>query len=522
MTRHRIPALPVKPALFALLALLLGCAQALAQLPRALVDAASLRAELASRPGSEQLLVLDASPTPRQQAAHIPGAVNADFYAYGLNPGDTQAMQDRLRRWGVRNDAAQRIVVYDAGADHVAARVYFDLVSHGVAPERIRLLDGGLHQWKAQGGATQQGASARPTAGDLDAAPVGRWRADLPEVLARRSVLLDALDPPFYFGAMKFLERGGHLPGALNLPASSLFRADKTFVPVDELSARLQRMGVRREQAPISYCGGGVAAAVPFFALQALLGWDEARLYPGSQREYLLDERQLPLWQEAQPVALRDRAWLDGWGQPLLRQMDAVHYTLVDLRPAEDFARERMPHAINLPIERWRALRHQPQQLAAWLGSQGLTRGQEAVLVSARAGLDADKALALVLLESLGQWRVSLLRDTLTDWELMGAALDKGGPLPVPRARDYLVLPRDGLLATGDEGASALQLDASVGLNLPALQQAATPWRRWELLTQSGVQPDAPLLATATDPGDAALGYLLLRSLGLPQIRVRL
>ena len=35
-----------------------------------------------------------------------------------------------------------------------------------MAPERIRLLDGGLHQWKAQGGATQQGASARPTAGD--------------------------------------------------------------------------------------------------------------------------------------------------------------------------------------------------------------------------------------------------------------------------------------------------------------------------------------------------------------------
>lgn len=522
MSRRRVPALPVKPALFALLALLLGCAQVLAQLPRALVDAAGLRAELASRPGSEQLLVLDASPTPRQLVAHIPGAVNADFYAYGLNPGDAAAMQDRLRRWGVRNDAAQRIVIYDAGADHVAARVYFDLISHGVAPGRIRLLDGGLHQWKAQGGATQQGPSPRPSAGDLDAARMARWRADLPEVLARRSVLLDALDPPFYFGAMKFLERGGHLPGALNLPASSLFRADKTFVPVDELAARLQRMGVRREQAPISYCGGGVAAAVPFFALQALLGWDEARLYPGSQREYLLDERQLPLWQEARPLPQRDRAWLDGWGQPLLRQMDAVHYTLVDLRPAEDFARERMPHAINLPIERWRALRHQPQQLAAWLGHQGLTRGQEAVLVSDRAGLDADKALALVLLESLGQWRVSLLRDTLADWELMGGALDRGGPLPAARGRDYMAMPQDGLLARSAEGLTALPLDAATGLNLPTLQQAGSAWRRWELLRQSGVQPDTPLLVTAADPGDAALGYLLLRSLGLPQLRVRL
>ncbi len=519
------------------LALLLVPTAAMATPSRALINASELRAELAVSTKRERLLLLDASPTPAFRAAHIPGAVLADFYAYGLNPGGPAQMQQRLRLWGVRPDEGQRIVVYDGGGTHMAPRLFFDLISHGVAASRIRLLDGGLHQWRLQGGPLATGAPDAVEPGDI-AVEVSdaRWRAELPEVLARRAILMDALDPPYYFGAQRFMDRGGHLPGAMNLPASSLFRADKTFVPAVELEARLARLGLRREQSVISYCGGGVAAAVPFFALHALLDWQQVKLYVGSQREYLLDDRQLPMWQDTRPLLLRDRVWLEGWGQPMLRQMNAVHFALVDLRPRADFEREHLPYAIPMPMDRWRALRKQPQQLAQWLAEQGLQRSQEVVLVSGNSGLDADKALAMVLLESVGQWRVSLLRDTVDEWALSGGALEKGeGKLrasaqtyPMQAAAEWVVQPADSI--------SAVVLDLDVrqpersgdGVSLPLalmLEPSGQPrsaWQRWEQLMKAGVASDATLIVRASDPGDAALGFVLLRQLGLPTLKVRL
>jgi thiosulfate/3-mercaptopyruvate sulfurtransferase len=507
-----------------------------AQTPRALIDATTLRQQMGS---ASAPLLLDASPTPRFQKAHIPGAVSADFYVYGMNPGDTAAMQQRLRRWGVSQDPGQKIVIYDAGADNTAARVYFDLLAHGVPASRLQLLDGGLHQWQQQGGAVQPGAGAKPAEGNFQAQePKAQLGATLSEFVSlsgqpAKGRLVEALEPQYYYGGEKMFQRGGHVPNALMLPWRDLFNEDKTFKKPEEIAKQLSHLGLRADQPAISYCGGGVAAAVPFFAMRALLDWPQARLYVGSQREYLMDERQLPLQTYADPSLLRDRAWLSGWNNPLLRMFNASHITVLDLRGAEAFAKERLPGAINLPFAEWRALRNNPAGLAEKLSAAGARPDRELVLVSDRSGLSSDKALALLMLNELGHRRASLLSESVDDWALAGGEMEKGPAKPAMPGGAWAAAAKVSTQSPAssmpslrvDIGAGLAPLDGrSVPLQLTQLLQAngepKSAYLLWEALQAAGVDRYANLQIRAADPADAATAHALLRLAGYPRFRL--
>jgi 3-mercaptopyruvate sulfurtransferase SseA len=68
-------------------------------------------------------------------------------------------------------------------------------------------------------------------------------------------------------------------------------------------------LGVRPEQQVYSYCGGGIAAAVPFFALRQIAGYPQVKLYVGSQLDWVRDSRDLPLWTYAAPHLARSAPW---------------------------------------------------------------------------------------------------------------------------------------------------------------------------------------------------------------------
>jgi thiosulfate/3-mercaptopyruvate sulfurtransferase len=110
-----------------------------------------------------RVLSLDASFTHQHRAGHIPGSASADLYRHGSEEPDTATMAECIRRWGL--SPGKTVVTYDQGGDWPAARLFHDLVVHGVAAAQLRLLDGGLARWKALGGALATGASAEPPRG---------------------------------------------------------------------------------------------------------------------------------------------------------------------------------------------------------------------------------------------------------------------------------------------------------------------------------------------------------------------
>lgn len=406
------------------------CAHAAAD-PTRLIDAATLLREL-PRGG---WLVLDASMPQGRRAGHIEGSVHADPFATTARGGTPAQVQQRYRAWGVKADATQRIVVVDEGGTWGAARLFWDLHHHGVPLARLHLLDGGMAAWRAAGGALRTDASAPPAPGDvsLPPQPDERLRVRLPEFLAATAdpqghAVVEALPPEYFFGAVGWFDRPGHVPHAKLWPAEDFFNADKTWKRGPALQAMAAGLGITPQQRVLAYCGGGGAAAVPVFALRFLAGYGDVRLFVESQRGWLQDPRDLPVWQHADPHRLRDTAWLATWAGPMLRGFGLSKVTVVDVRPAAAYAQGHVPQALNLPLETLRSLAQEPAALAARLAQAGLDPTHEAVVMSELGGVDGDAALAALLLEAAGQARVSVYAGTVERW------LDAGRTLARPQA----------------------------------------------------------------------------------------
>jgi thiosulfate/3-mercaptopyruvate sulfurtransferase len=78
--------------------------------------------------------------------------------------------------------------------------------------------------------------------------------------------------------------RSGHMPGARNVPATSL-SADGKLLPVNELRKVLESAGLDLSRPVVTSCGSGVTAAVISLAL-ASVGHEDNRLYDGSWTEW--------------------------------------------------------------------------------------------------------------------------------------------------------------------------------------------------------------------------------------------
>jgi thiosulfate/3-mercaptopyruvate sulfurtransferase len=97
--------------------------------------------------------------------------------------------------------------------------------------------------------------------------------------------LIDARDAGQYTGARRRGPRGGHIPGALNLPRELFFSPQGGFHPFDELRRRIDEARISPNRPVVAYCNGGVAATVVLFNL-ARLGYTNLSNYDGSWNEW--------------------------------------------------------------------------------------------------------------------------------------------------------------------------------------------------------------------------------------------
>jgi thiosulfate/3-mercaptopyruvate sulfurtransferase len=517
-----------------------AAAPALAETGRrgALVDPAWLTERL-GRPG---LVVIDASPPKLHAAGHIPGAVNVDVFGlFSRSPASTQ-MVERFRSLGINQDST--VVLLDQGGDWAAPRLFYDLFHHGFAPERLVLLDGGMARWKAAGGAMTTQPTTAPDRGNFEVQRmVADARVRLPEFLVAsgdpaRHALVDALEAPYHFGAAKFFDRAGHVPGAIHWPASDFFEADKRFKSPEEIRRMAAHLGITREHTVHAHCGGGGAAAVPFVALRFIAGFERVKLYQESQMEWLRDDRGLPFWTYSDPTLMRSAEWLAGWGAPFMHMMGLARLAVIDVRPEAAYTSGHLSQAVHLGAD---ALK-QPASLPERLGRAGVNPADEAVIVSDR-GLTPEAALAFVHLQRLGQRRVSLLRTSVDDWALAGHPITKDIAALPPRA--YAAQPRQGVVLTdATEAGLYPTVVVAMGKTPPAMQPSGQPvgklvhlsavellqadgWPRpaSELLKafqHAGVPRYARIVTVAEEAGDAAIGYVLFKLMGYADVKVML
>ena len=233
----------------------------------------------------------------------------------------------------------------------------------------------------------------------------------------------------------------------------------------------------------------------------------------------------------------------------MMRSFGVARLSVVDVRPAAAFRQSHVPFAINVPAEVFRSHLASPAKLAEALGAAGVDAAHEAVIVSDR-GMNPDSALAFLLLEKLGQARVSVLSDSVDDWGFAGLPLNKESdaadpkktpPGLLPSAPAYPVNLRPGIVTDGAQGTKGLypKVYVASGKALPArvpegkvvhvpytdlLNANGTPKAAkdiWNTLVKAGVPRYAEIVSISDDPGEAAANYFVLKLMGYPDVKAQ-
>lgn len=225
-------------------------------------------------------------------AGHIPGAVYFDIDDIADHSDDlphtlpsNEDFAAKVGALGLSN--GDQIIVYDGAGLFSAPRVRWMLQKYG-APQ-VAILEGGLARWNAEKRPLEGGPAAphRETfIAQLDRASA-IWMDEVAAALRSGAAqVADARSKPRFDGSAPEPRPipAGHMPGAVNLPASDLMEGGR-LKPVDELKRIVAAAGIDPRRPVIASCGSGVSATIINLAFETA-GYPEPRLYDGSWTEW--------------------------------------------------------------------------------------------------------------------------------------------------------------------------------------------------------------------------------------------
>jgi thiosulfate/3-mercaptopyruvate sulfurtransferase len=236
--------------------------------------------------------------TSAYDGGHIAGAVKLDWKT---------DLQDQVRRdfvskqqfeallseKGIGND--DTVVLYGGNNNWFAAYAYwyFKLYGH----DKVQLLDGGRKKWELDGRELSKDTVSRPattyTAKDQDTS-IRAFRDEVLDAIGNKN-LVDVRSPDEFSGKLlapahlpqEQSQRGGHIPGALNVPWSKAANEDGTFKSDKDLTdLYVGEAGLDESKDTIAYCRIGERSSHTWFALHELLGQQNVKNYDGSWTEY--------------------------------------------------------------------------------------------------------------------------------------------------------------------------------------------------------------------------------------------
>jgi thiosulfate/3-mercaptopyruvate sulfurtransferase len=251
-----------------------------------------------------RIVEADEDPLLYEAVGHIPNAVKLDWHTDVQNPVrrdfvDKAGFEALMSRYGISNDTT--VVFYGDKNNWYAAYSYwlFTLYGH----QNARLMNGGRALWEAQN---------RPYTKDAPQFPPTTYTAQEPDLSLRAfrhqvesllesgqisggaAALVDVRSPDEYTGKLVHMvnypqegaSRGGHIPGAQNIPWATAANSDGTFKSADELRAIYGGKGIAPDKDVITYCRIGERSAHTWFVLTQLLGYPSVRNYDGSWTEW--------------------------------------------------------------------------------------------------------------------------------------------------------------------------------------------------------------------------------------------
>ena len=245
-----------------------------------------------------RLLEVDVDTTAYDQG-HIAGAVGVNWQSQLQSSvrrdlAGKQEIEALLSAAGVGADTT--VVLYGDNNNWFAAWAFWQLKYYGHAD--ARLMNGGRVKWAAEDralttDAPSHAATSYSTSGTNESIRAYRDQV-LQLVNAGGIALVDVRSPDEFSGNLlappalpqEGAQRGGHIPGASNIPWGQAVQEDGTFKSADDLSALYGGKGVDGSKETIAYCRIGERSSHSWFVLTQLLGHSNVRNYDGSWTEW--------------------------------------------------------------------------------------------------------------------------------------------------------------------------------------------------------------------------------------------
>ncbi|MEE8242303.1 MAG: sulfurtransferase [candidate division NC10 bacterium] len=230
---------------------------------------------------------------------HIPGAVGwnwkSDLEETLERDIAHQATLDKLlSRSGIANDTT--VILYGDNNNWFSTYAFWLLKYYGHAD--ARLMNGGRAKWIAEGRPMTKETPKHPATTYKTQGPDKSIRVVREEVIASVGKaglgLVDVRSPKEFSGEIlapenlpqEGAQRGGHIPGAANIPWSQAVREDGTFKSAEDLTQLYQGKGIVPDKEIIAYCRIGERSSHTWFVLKYLLGYPKVLNYDGSWTEY--------------------------------------------------------------------------------------------------------------------------------------------------------------------------------------------------------------------------------------------
>ena len=229
---------------------------------------------------------------------HVSGAVG---WAWDSQLCDTvrrdivprEAFEELMAASGIGNDTT--VVLYGDNNNWFAAWAFWQMKIYGHAD--VRLMNGGRAKWLSEGRELSTDAASPDAATYVAAAPDTSLRAFLPQVSSAVEAgsveLVDVRSPAEFSGEIlsppglpETCQRGGHIPGASNIPWGQACADDGTFKSAAELRELYSAAGITGTKPVIAYCRIGERSSHSWFVLKYLLGLEGVTNYDGSWTEW--------------------------------------------------------------------------------------------------------------------------------------------------------------------------------------------------------------------------------------------
>jgi thiosulfate/3-mercaptopyruvate sulfurtransferase len=182
----------------------------------------------------------------------------------------------------------QTVVLYDRRNNLSAARAYWVLKYYQHAD--VRIYNGGTPKWSEDGQALSTDMTEyEPSdyqAGSPDPEIRTTWQYVVDHTDDPATLFCDVRSPDEHLGLDVRAERGGHIPGSINVEWTAAVNSNGTFKSANDLTALYSGAGFTSDRQIITYCQTGVRGAHTWFVLSELLGYPSVRNYDGSWGEY--------------------------------------------------------------------------------------------------------------------------------------------------------------------------------------------------------------------------------------------